>query len=161
VRYTCVGGLASLVDVGMLLFLTSCVEVYYLYAAIIAFSFGLITSYILSIAWVFHERKFHNTFVELGLFTRSCSCSLRLNTRGLPGDCHRSKKVPSIGPSWPLSGSLSPGDALATGCADARRLRSPASLTASHHCGVLTPLLAVAMAGRERAAPRVASRHGR
>jgi len=30
---------------------------------------------------------------------RSCPCSLRLNTRGLRGDRHRSKEVPSIGPS--------------------------------------------------------------
>src|SRR5882672_4148063 len=47
-----------------------------------------------------------------------------------------------------------PGDALAAGCADARRLRRPTALTASHHRGVLTPLLAVATAGRESAAPR-------
>jgi putative flippase GtrA len=69
VRYTCVGGLASLVDVGLLWVLTSFVGVYYLHAATIAFGFGLITSYLLSIAWVFHERKFHNPLVELGLFT--------------------------------------------------------------------------------------------
>jgi putative flippase GtrA len=69
VRYTFVGGLASIVDVGMLVVLTSYMGVYYLYAAAIAFCFGLITSYILSIAWVFHERKFQNPFVELGLFT--------------------------------------------------------------------------------------------
>jgi putative flippase GtrA len=69
VRYTVVGGLASIVDVGMLLVLTRGGGVYYLHAAAIAFCFGLITSYMLSIAWVFHERKFHNPFVELGLFT--------------------------------------------------------------------------------------------
>jgi len=91
----------------------------------------------------------------------SCPCSLRLNTRGLPCDRHRSQKVPSIGPSWPLSSPHPPGDALAAGCADARRLLRPASLTASHHRGVLTPLLAVATAARERAAPHAASRHGR
>jgi len=68
-RYTCAGGLASLVDVGMLVVLIRYGEVYYLQAAAIAFGLGLITSYILSIAWVFHERKFHNPFVELGLFT--------------------------------------------------------------------------------------------
>jgi len=43
--------------------------VYYLHAATIAFSLGLSTSYSLSISWVFQERKFTNTFVELGLFT--------------------------------------------------------------------------------------------
>jgi putative flippase GtrA len=42
---------------------------YYLHAAAIGFGLGLITSYLLSIAWVFQERKFHNPFVEVGLFT--------------------------------------------------------------------------------------------
>ena len=37
---------------------------------------------------------------------RSCTFSLRLNTRGLSGDHHRSKKVPSIGPSCHLSDPL-------------------------------------------------------
>jgi putative flippase GtrA len=69
VRYTVVGGLASIVDVGMLVVLIRYMGVYYLHAAAIAFCFGLLTSYMLSIAWVFHERKFQNPFVELGLFT--------------------------------------------------------------------------------------------
>jgi hypothetical protein len=69
VRYTFVSGLASIVDVGLLVGLTRWVGVHYLQAATIAFGCGLITSYILSIAWVFHERKFHNTCFELGLFT--------------------------------------------------------------------------------------------
>jgi GtrA-like protein len=63
------GALASIVDVGLLVGLTRWVGVHYLQAATIAFGCGLITSYILSIAWVFHERKFHNTCFELGLFT--------------------------------------------------------------------------------------------
>jgi putative flippase GtrA len=69
VRYTVAGGLASLVDVGMLVVLTSGVGVYYLHAAAIAFGVGLLTSYLLSIAWVFQERRFQNPCVELGLFT--------------------------------------------------------------------------------------------
>src|SRR5205807_9497304 len=36
----------------------------------------------------------------------SCPCSLRLNTRGLLGDRRRSKKMPSIEPSWHLRSSL-------------------------------------------------------
>ena len=69
VRYTVVGGLASLVDVGLLVGLTTVVGVYYLHAATLALGCGLITSYMLSVAWVFHERKWHNPFLELGLFT--------------------------------------------------------------------------------------------
>src|SRR5262249_36063897 len=55
-RYAVVGGLASLVDVGLLVGLTSGGGVYYLHAAAIAFSCGLLTSYLLSIAWVFQAR---------------------------------------------------------------------------------------------------------
>jgi putative flippase GtrA len=68
-RYTVAGGLASLVDVGLLVVLTQGVGLYYLHAAAIAFGFGLLTSYLLSIAWVFHERRWQNPWVELGLFT--------------------------------------------------------------------------------------------
>jgi putative flippase GtrA len=69
VRYAVVGGLASLVDVGLLVGLTRGGGVYYLHAATIAFGCGLLTSYLLSITWVFQERKFHNTLAEVGLFT--------------------------------------------------------------------------------------------
>ena len=68
-RYTVAGGLASLVDVGMLVVLTRGLGVYYLHAAAIAFGCGLLTSYLLSIAWVFQARTFQNPWVELGLFT--------------------------------------------------------------------------------------------
>ena len=69
VRYTVVGGLASLVDVGLLVGLTTFGGVYYLHAATIALGCGLLTSYLLSIAWVFQERTWHNPVVEFGLFT--------------------------------------------------------------------------------------------
>src|SRR6266851_466032 len=41
----------------------------------------------------------------------SCTSSLRLNTRGLPGDCPRGKKTLIIEPSWRLSGPLYGDDA--------------------------------------------------
>ena len=69
VRYTVVGALASLVDVGLLVGLTTLVGVYYLHAATIALGCGLLTSYMLSVAWVFQERTWHNPLVEVGLFT--------------------------------------------------------------------------------------------
>jgi GtrA-like protein len=56
VRYTVAGGLASLVDMGLLVVLTRGLGVYYLHAAIIAFSVGLLTSYGLSVAWMFEAR---------------------------------------------------------------------------------------------------------
>ena len=69
VRYTMAGGLASLVDVGLLVVLTRGLGVYYLHAAAIAFGVGLLTSYWLSIAWVFQARTWQHPCVELGLFT--------------------------------------------------------------------------------------------
>jgi hypothetical protein len=57
---------------------------------------------------------------------RPCTSSVRVNTRGLPGDRHKSKKASTSRSSWPPSGPLSPGDALDAGCVDTRRLlRSP------------------------------------
>ena len=69
VRYTLAGGLASLVDVGLLVGLIRWGGMYYLHAATLAFGCGLITSYILSIAWVFHERRLQSPLGELGIFT--------------------------------------------------------------------------------------------
>jgi putative flippase GtrA len=57
------------VDVGLLVGLTTFGGVYYLHAATIALGCGLLTSYLLSIAWVFQERTWHNPWVEFGLFT--------------------------------------------------------------------------------------------
>jgi putative flippase GtrA len=68
-RYTVAGGLASLVDVGLLVGLTRGLGMYYLHAAAIAFCCGLLISYLLSIAWVFQARTWQNPGVELGLFT--------------------------------------------------------------------------------------------
>jgi putative flippase GtrA len=43
VRYAVAGGLVSLVDVGVLVVLTSSLGMYYLHAAALAFSVGLLT----------------------------------------------------------------------------------------------------------------------
>src|SRR5215470_10796409 len=83
---------------------------------------------------------------------------MRVKTRGLPGDCHKGKKVYTRGLSWPPSGLLTPGDAFDAGRADVRRLLRPPHRAASHHHSLLTPLLAAAMAAPETAALRAASR---
>jgi 2Fe-2S iron-sulfur cluster protein len=68
------------------------------------------------------------------LFTGSCPSSLRLNTRGLPGERHHGKTALPIGPLWPLSGPFTPGDALETSRVDARRLlRLPPHVACHHH----------------------------
>ena len=67
-RYTVAGGLASLVDVGLLVMLTHWGGGYSLQAATLAFGCGLITSYLLSITWVFQERRWPSPVGEVGLF---------------------------------------------------------------------------------------------
>src|SRR5262249_8109308 len=62
----------------------------------------------------------------------------RVNPRGLPGDCHRGKTAPPIGPSWRHSGPLHREDALDTGRAGTRRHLRPPPMAVSHHHGVLT-----------------------
>src|SRR4030095_4760067 len=66
-RYAVVGGLASLVDVGLLVGLTSGGGVYYLHAASIAFGCGLLTSYLLSIAWVFQVGRIRARYLTARL----------------------------------------------------------------------------------------------
>jgi len=63
----------------------------------------------------------------------SYTSSLRVNTRGLPGDRHKSKKAWTIGLSWPPSDPLIPDDALDAERMDARRLLRLAHCAASHH----------------------------
>src|SRR5262249_23153992 len=79
---------------------------------------------------------------------------------GSPVDCHRSKKAWTRELSWPPSGPLSPGDALAAGRPATRhRLRSPPCALSPHH-SLLTDLRAAARVAHGRAAPRAASRRG-
>jgi hypothetical protein len=50
-----------------------------------------------------------------GRVGRSCTSTVRINTRGLPGDRHNVKKAQTIGPSWRHSGPLNHVDALESG----------------------------------------------
>lgn len=67
-RYFFVGCLAFLVDIFLLYCLTEYFNVYYLLSAGISFTTGLITNYLLSILWVFKNRKF-DIKVEFIIFT--------------------------------------------------------------------------------------------
>ncbi len=68
IRYTFVGGLAFLVDFGTLFLLTEYFDIHYLVSAGIAFLFGLILNYFLSVKWVFNSRAMENRFLEFLLF---------------------------------------------------------------------------------------------
>jgi putative flippase GtrA len=67
-RYTLVGGLAFIVDFGLLFVFTDIFGIYYLISAALAFLSGLTTNYILSIVWVFNKRRLRNRSVEFGIF---------------------------------------------------------------------------------------------
>lgn len=67
-RYSVVGGIAFLVDTGTLFVLTSFAHVYYLVSAVFGFCLGLFVNYVLSIKWVFHERKLANNRHEFLIF---------------------------------------------------------------------------------------------
>jgi len=65
VRYTLVGGVAFLVDFGLLFMLTEYAGMHYLAAAAVAFLGGLTTNYALSVSWVFSRRSMGSGWMEL------------------------------------------------------------------------------------------------
>ena len=78
-RYTFVGGFAFIVDFGTLYILTEYFKVYYLVSAGVAFIFGLIINYFLSVKWVFNTRIMENRWLEFLLFTLIGIIGLGLN----------------------------------------------------------------------------------
>lgn len=79
VRYLVVGGLAFVVDVGLLFLITELLGVHYLVSATVAFSAGLTTNYILSIFWVFSTRRIANANIEFAIFALVGVIGLGLN----------------------------------------------------------------------------------
>lgn len=75
------GSLGFIADFGILflLTLTDYFQHHYLYAATIAFLFGLTVNYIFSILWVFQKRNVRNKFVEFLLFALVGVIGLALN----------------------------------------------------------------------------------
>lgn len=78
-RYTFVGGVAFLVDLGTLFFLTEYFNIHYLVSAGIAFIFGLTINYLISVVWVFNSRAVENRVLEFLLFTLIGLVGLVLN----------------------------------------------------------------------------------
>jgi putative flippase GtrA len=74
-----VGGVAFLVDIGLLYVLTEFAGVYYLISAAIAFLFGLLTNYCLSRLWVFDRRTLKNVTMEIAIFAAIGIVGLGLN----------------------------------------------------------------------------------
>jgi putative flippase GtrA len=68
VRYLAAGGTAFIVDYATLLFLTEGFGIYYLWSATLGFILGGLVCYMLSLKWVFEERRFDRRSREISLF---------------------------------------------------------------------------------------------
>ena len=78
-RYCFVGGLAFLVDYGLLVFLTEVVGLHYLVSATISFIAGLVVNYFLSTSWIFRKSKLENKWAEFLIFAFIGIIGLGLN----------------------------------------------------------------------------------
>jgi len=67
-RYGIVGGIAYMVDFGLLFGLTEYAGIPYLLSAAISFLAGLSTNYALSIFWVFKTRSMESRMAEFSIF---------------------------------------------------------------------------------------------
>jgi putative flippase GtrA len=67
-RYTFVGGLAFLVDFGLLTFCKEILNLHLLISVTVGFTVGLIVNYLISIFWVFSESKYKNKKIEFLIF---------------------------------------------------------------------------------------------
>ena len=77
-RFGVVGGLAFLIDAGLLYILTEFCHIYYLISSVISFTVSLAFNYILSIIWVFDVKK-KQTYKEVLLFTVLSVIGLGIN----------------------------------------------------------------------------------
>lgn len=81
VRYGFVGASAFVVDFSSLWILTDYLGLYYVYSNLIAFTIGLIYSYILTVLWVFKESTYQNKWIEFVVFAIIGIIGLVLNTK--------------------------------------------------------------------------------
>jgi putative flippase GtrA len=79
-RYLFAGGVAFGVDMGILWFLTDKVHVYFMISSTISFLVGLIVSYLISVLWVFDEKRIEKKAIELTIFAAIGGVGLLLTT---------------------------------------------------------------------------------
>ncbi len=82
-RYAVVGFTTTIVDFTILFSLTEFAKIYYLYSAAIAFLFGLVISYLLSVNWAFKKRSIKNVKVEFIIYCLIGVAGLALTEMGL------------------------------------------------------------------------------
>jgi putative flippase GtrA len=103
VRYLFVGGVAFLVDLGVLVGLTEGAGLHYLVSAAVGFAAGVATNYTLSIVWVFRDRVIQNRLAEFLLFVFLGVVGLGINEltlyllTGLAGLHYAASKVVATG----------------------------------------------------------------
>ena len=68
-RYIIVGGIAFLVDYGLLFLLTEYFHFHYLLSATISFIAGLIVNYAISTRWIFRNSKLDNRMMEFIIYS--------------------------------------------------------------------------------------------
>ena len=68
IRYLFAGGVAFIVDVSILYVLIEFAHIHYMISSTISFTIGLIISYLISILWVFNEKRIEKKTVELSVF---------------------------------------------------------------------------------------------
>ena len=68
-RYIIVGGIAFLVDYGLLFLLTEYFHFHYLLSATISFIAGLIVNYAISTRWIFRHSKLDNRLMEFIIYS--------------------------------------------------------------------------------------------
>ena len=78
-RFAVVGGLAFVVDFGLLLLLTEVAHINYLVSATIAFIVSVLVNYVLSVYWVFDRSKQRNSTLKIILFFVLATCGLFIN----------------------------------------------------------------------------------
>ena len=66
-RYIFVGGVAFLVDYGALMLLNKAFGLYYLYASMVSFLFGLAVNYVLSMRFVFTRKGDRKDFIAFAI----------------------------------------------------------------------------------------------
>ncbi len=68
-RYVIVGGIAFVVDYGLLFVLTEYLHFHYLVSATISFIAGLIVNYAISTSWIFRHSKLENKWMEFLIYS--------------------------------------------------------------------------------------------
>lgn len=80
VRYIISGGTSAVINLSVLSFLYYIQEVYYLYAAIVAFIVSFLFSLILQKFWTFKDNSRENVHIQIGKYLLSSLFGLSLNT---------------------------------------------------------------------------------